>query len=1219
MKVRDPISWIRDDVDPKLRSWEEFYRNRWQHDKIVRSTHGVNCTGGCTWQIHVKDGIVTWEMQGLDYPMLEHGLPPYEPRGCQRGISYSWYLYSPLRVKYPYVRGALIDLWKQARAQQEDPVEAWKSLVENPESRQRWQRARGKGGFRRADWDTMLELIAAANIYTIKKYGPDRIAGFSPIPAMSMISYASGARMLQLMGGVSLSFYDWYCDLPPASPETWGEQTDVQESADWYNAKLLAVMGSNLNMTRTPDCHFAAEARHNGSKMWVFTPDFAQVSKYADEWVQINAGQDGAWWMAVNHVILKEFHHEKKVPYFLNYAKQYTDSPYLVELTEHGGKWHAGQLLRANRLPGYQDIENGDWKFLMWDAADNRPKMPMGSVGFRWGKEKGKWNLLMKDGVDGSPIDPVLSFVPQCETVVGVSFNDFGEGRTVTRSVPVRKVKTADGQVVTVTTVYDLLMAQYGVARGLPGEYPANYDDENQPYTPAWMEKYTGLSRQVLIRFAREWGTTAELTKGKCTVIIGAGINHWYHANLMYRAAIHALMFCGCIGVNGGGLAHYVGQEKLAPGESWSAIAFARDWTPASRLQNAPSWHYVHTDQWRYERDFTDYHTVPPTNGNGSSSSHLAHGHTMDTQVRAVRSGWLPFYPQFQKNSLEVVKEAEGAGANTPEAVVDFAVRQLKDRKLKFSVEDPDAPENWPRVWFIWRGNALMASAKGHEYFLKHYLGTHTNAISDDNLAEGAAKEVEWHKNAPQGKMDLVVDLNFRMDTSALYSDIILPAATWYEKADLNSTDMHSFIHPLSKAVPPAWESRSDWQIFRSIAKKFSELAEKHFPEPVRDIVASPLAHDSAAEIAQSDMKDWLHGEIEAIPGKTMPGLKVVTRDYRNLYNQYISFGPLVRSNGLGAHGTHYNVEDEYDHALQASPVTSWAGNKYPSLFEDEQVCNMILQFATVTNGELAYRSYKNIEEKAGVPVAHLAERNRGVRLGYKDLQAHPHRLLNSPMWSGLTENGRAYSPFTYNVECMVPWRTLTGRQHFYLDHPLYIQFGGHLPVYKPKPLPTQYADLKFSKEVGPTKMLNYLTPHGKWHIHSTYGDNQRMTTLSRGIEPFWINDKDAEDIGIVDNDWVEVHNDNGVVVTRAAVSARIPRGICIQYHSPERTYSVPTSPLRGHRRAGGHNSLTRTRLKPNLMAGGYGQFTFHFNYWGPTGCNRDTHVLVRKLPELKW
>ena len=673
-------------------------------------------------------------------------------------------------------------------------------------------------------------------------------------------------------------------------------------------------------------------------------------------------------------------------------------------------------------------------------------------------------------------------------------------------------------------------------------------------------------------------------------------------------------MLCGCVGVNGGGLAHYVGQEKLAPGESWSAIAFARDWFPASRLQNAPSWHYIHTDQWRYERDYADYHTVPAA----PAFRDMPAGHTADVQVQAVRNGWLPFYPQFNRNPVEVVREALAAGAGTDEEIVSDVVRRLKERSLRFAVEDPDAPENWPRVWFIWRGNALMSSAKGHEYFLKHYLGTHHNEIAQD-LAAGSVQEIVWHEHAPQGKMDLVVDLNFRMDTSALYSDIVLPAATWYEKADLNSTDLHSFIHPLSAAVPPCWESKSDWQIFRTISRKFSELAAKHLPEPVPDIVATPLAHDSPAEIAQPAIREWIRGETDAIPGKTMPGLRVVRRDYQNLYNQFISFGPLVRANGLGAHGTHYHVADFYDETLQSTPIVEWNGQPYPSLFDDESVCDAILRFASVTNGELAWRSYKNMEERAGVPLTQLGEKSRSVRVSYKDLQSRIQRFVNSPMWSGLVENGRAYSPFTYNVEALVPWRTLTGRQHFYLDHAGYLQFGEHLPTYKPKPLPKQYADLQFSQEAGKTMMLNYLTPHGKWHIHSTYGDNQRMTTLSRGVEPFWINDKDAAEIGIVDNDWVEVHNDHGVVVTRAAVSARIPRGICIQYHSPERTYSVPKSPLRNYRRAGGHNSLTRVRLKPNLMVGGYGQFTFHFNYWGPTGVNRDTHVLVRKLPDLKW
>jgi nitrate reductase alpha subunit len=1214
MKANGGVIWMKDEAHAGARDWEVLYRQRWQHDKIVRSTHGVNCTGGCTWQIFVKNGIVTWELQGLDYPTIDPAIPPYEPRGCQRGMSFSWYLYSPLRVKHPYIRGPLLDLWTEARRTHADPVDAWRSLVDSPEARGRWQRARGKGGFRRADWDLVLELIAAATIHTIKAHGPDRIAGFSPIPAMSMISYASGARFLQLIGGVSMSFYDWYCDLPNASPETWGEQTDVHESADWYNAKLIATVGSNVSMTRTPDAHFAAEARHNGSRLWVFSPDFSQVGKFADQWVAINAGQDGAWWMAVNHVLLQEFHHERQVPYFLDYCRRYTDAPFLVELRPSDAGFRAGQLLRANRIGAYASVENGDWKFLMWDAAGDRPKMPLGSVGARWGSEAGKWNLRLEDAVDGSPIEPALTFLDRYDEVVNVRFDDFGAGRTCVRAVPARLLTLASGETRLVTTVYDLLMAQYGVRRNLPGDYPHGYTDQDAPYTPAWAEKYTGVGRDVLTRFAREWGETAQQTRGKCLIVIGAGVNHWYHANLMYRAAIHALMFSGSVGVNGGGLAHYVGQEKLSPMESWASIAFGRDWVPTPRLQNSPSWHYVHSDQWRYERSFTDYHTVPADQPDGS----LAAGHTMDVQVRAVRNGWLPFYPQFDRNPLDIAKAAEAAGASTPDAVTAHVVDALKKRRLRFAVEDPDAPDNWPRLWFIWRGNALMASAKGQEYFLKHYLGTHSLEICDD-VARESVHEVEWRDHAPTGKLDLVVDLNFRMDTSALYSDIVLPAATWYEKADLNSTDMHTFIHPLSAAVAPCWESKSDWQIFKALAQRFSELAAQHFPEPVRDIVSVPLAHDTSGEIAQPSMQDWHRGDVEPIPGKTMPGLKVVTRDYRHVYDQFIAFGPLARANGLGAHGTQYAIDDVYDEALSALPTVTHDGHTYPSLRNDEEVCDVILRFATVSNGELAWRSYKNMEAKVGQPLAHLAEHDRARRLSYKDLQAQPRRIGNSPMWSGLIAPGRAYSPFTYNVECLVPWRTLTGRQHFYLDHPAYLQFGESLPTYKPKPLPSEHADLRVTRPDGPSLELNFLTPHGKWHIHSTYGDTGPMTTLSRGVEPLWMNDDDAAELGVGDNDWVEVYNDHGVVVTRAVVTARIPRGICFQYHSPERTIGVPKSPLRGDRRAGGHNSLTRTRLKPNLMVGGYGQFTYHFNYWGPVGCNRDTHVLVRKLPALKW
>ncbi|MCC6272626.1 MAG: nitrate reductase subunit alpha [Deltaproteobacteria bacterium] len=1201
------MSWIKDLISPQTRDWEEFYRNRWQHDKVVRSTHGVNCTGGCSWNIHVKEGIVTWEMQALDYPSLEKSLPAYEPRGCQRGISFSWYLYSPIRVKYPYIRGVLIDLWREAKARFADPAEAWESIMQNSEARARFQRARGKGGFRRLAWDEALEIIAAANIYTVKKYGPDRITGFSPIPAMSMLSYASGSRFLQLMGGVNLSFYDWYCDLPPASPEMFGEQTDVAESADWYNSKFLAVMGANLNMTRTPDCHFAAEARHNGSKMVVFSPDFSQVSKYADQWIPINPGQDGAFWMSVGHVILQEYYQDRSTPYFVDYGKKYSDLPFLVELVKDGDHYKPGAFLRANRLQKYRDTENGDWKFLVLDEQNLEPVMPKGSVGHRWQKKPGDWNLETKDGESNAAYDPLLSLLGRQDQVAQVAFHEFGEDKAPIRGVPAKVLQGEKGPIL-VTTVFDLMNGQYGVGRGLEGDYPKNYD-EIGGYTPAWQEQFTGIGKKTLLQFARSWAQTAAKTGGKCSIIIGAGINHWYHNNLIYRAGINALMLCGCIGVNGGGLNHYVGQEKLAPVGSWSAIAFAKDWHGPSRLQNGPSWHYLHSDQWRYEGNFKEYHKCPDNT--------FTQGHAADFNVQAVRSGWLPFYPQYTKGNLELCREAEQSGAKTPEEISAHVVKQLKDKKIRHAIEDIDNEASWPRVWYIWRGNAIMSSAKGHEYFLKHYLGTHTNTIAEE-AGEGMVREVEWHKNAPLGKMDLIVDLNFRMDTSALYSDIVLPAASWYEKSDLNSTDMHSYIHPLNAAIPPVWESRSDWDIFKNIAKVTSDLAKKHLPDPVKDIVTLPLSHDCPDELAQKEIKDWGKGECEPIPGKTMYKIAVVERDYTQIYNKYISFGPLVKQ-GLGAHGVKYPVEDVYEEVLKTRRTVEWGGKVYPSLERDVEAANMVLLFAPETNGELAYRAYKNVEERVGLKLTDLAEDSRDVRLEFSDLVAQPRRLLNSPIWSGLMDNGRAYSAFTYNVERQVPWRTLTGRLSYYLDHPAYIAFGENLPVYKPSPRPEAYGDLKKSLEQGKAKILNYLTPHGKWHIHSTYGDTLRMLTLSRGTEPFWIGEEDARELGIQDNDWVEVHNDHGVVCTRANVSARIPKGVCIIYHSPERTYSVPRSPLREYKRAGGHNSLTRVRLKPNLMVGGYGQFTYHFNYWGPTGCNRDTYVMVRKLEDLVW
>jgi nitrate reductase alpha subunit len=421
----------------------------------------------------------------------------------------------------------------------------------------------------------------------------------------------------------------------------------------------------------------------------------------------------------------------------------------------------------------------------------------------------------------------------------------------------------------------------------------------------------------------------------------------------------------------------------------------------------------------------------------------------------------------------------------------------------------------------------------------------------------------------------------------------------------------------MQAAVPPAWESKSDWDIYKEVAKRVSELAKTHLPDPVRDLVAIPLQHDTVDEMAQTDPRDWKKGEVEPIPGKTMPKFRVVERDYTLLYERMVSLGPGVEENGVAAHGLRIPVEDEYQ-ALVREQGRRFDGKEYPSLEEAVEVADTILRLDPVTNGELAYRAFEEEEHKTGRKLAHLAEGTRSVRYNFADLVAQPRRVLTSPTWSASINKGRSYSPFTINVEELVPWRTLTGRQHFYLDHANYLQWGEHLPVYKPRPDHTMLDETQSTQAEAQGRLLNYITPHGKWSIHSTYSENHRMMTLSRGCYPIWLNDKDAAEMGIQDNDWVELFNDNGVFVQRCTVSSRIPSGTVFVYHATERTVGVPKSPLRG-KRAGMNNSMTRARLKPVLMSGGYAQFTYAFNYWGPTGVNRDTFVFVRKAENVEF
>src|SRR5262245_6407955 len=518
------------------RTWEDAYRNRWAHDKVVRSTHGANCTGGCSWKIYVKGGIVTWETQQTDYPRTRWDMPNHEPRGCARGASYSWYLYSSNRLKYPMVRGRLLKAWRRAR-QTLPPVEAWASIVADEATRRDYQSVRGLGGFARSSWDEVNEIVAAANVHTIKKHGPDRIIGFSPIPAMSMVSYAAGSRYLSLIGGVCMSFYDWYCDLPPSSPQVWGEQTDVPESADWYNSGFIIAWGSNVPQTRTPDAHFFTEVRYKGAKTVAVTPDYSEVAKLCDLWLHPRQGTDAAVAMAMGHVILKEFYFDRRSAYFDDYARRYTDLPMLVMLKEHTLAEGSTVMVpdRYLRASDFDDrlaqTNNPEWKTVAFDE-EGGIALPKGAVGFRWGpdgrRDAGQWNLQAQDARDDRDVRLRLSSLEgDGAQNVKVAFPYFGgiasehfpaseHGDLLVRTVPARRLtlgRAGEEREALVATVFDLQAAQYGVARGLEGELAATDYDLDTPYTPAWQEKITGVPREQVIAVARQFADNADKTQ----------------------------------------------------------------------------------------------------------------------------------------------------------------------------------------------------------------------------------------------------------------------------------------------------------------------------------------------------------------------------------------------------------------------------------------------------------------------------------------------------------------------------------------------------------------------------------------------------------------------------------------------------------------------------------------------------------------------------------
>jgi nitrate reductase alpha subunit len=278
------------------------------------------------------------------------------------------------------------------------------------------------------------------------------------------------------------------------------------------------------------------------------------------------------------------------------------------------------------------------------------------------------------------------------------------------------------------------------------------------------------------------------------------------------------------------------------------------------------------------------------------------------------------------------------------------------------------------------------------------------------------------------------------------------------------------------------------------------------------------------------------------------------------------------------------------------------------------------MRMAPETNGEVAHKSWSSLSKKTGLDHHHLYAGRHEDKITFRDIVAQPRKIITAPTWSGIESETVSYTAGYTNIHEHIPFRTLTGRAHFYQDHEWFLDFGEGFCAFKPP------VDLKAQETIPdavrrkPHLTLAWITPHSKWGIHSSYQDNLRMLTLFRGGPYVWISEDDAKSVGIADNDWVEAINANGATMARAVVSQRVPRGVALMYHAQEKIVNVPGSPSTG-KRGGILNSVTRVLVKPTNMVGGYAQLAYGFNYYGTVGCNRDEQVVLHKVEDqsIDW
>ncbi|MBI4558400.1 MAG: molybdopterin-dependent oxidoreductase, partial [Candidatus Hydrogenedentes bacterium] len=545
------------DLNPLIgavaRDWEKIYRDQYRYDTMFDWVCSPNDTHACRIRAYTRNGIVTRLGATYDYQTYadlygNKATPNWNPRQCAKGYTFHRVIYGPYRLRHPIVRKGW-KAWADAGFPELTPELRSKYLFDS----------RGQDEFIQISWEEAYRDIARCLVAIAERYsgedGKKRLLAQGYQPEMVEATQGAGTRCVKMRGGMGLlgvlgkygmyrlnnslalldvkvrgvdhehalagrnwSNYTWHGDQAPGQPWVHGLQASDCDFNDLRFSKLIIMDGKNLVENKLTDSHWFIECMERGAKIVVIAPEYGAPSTKADYWIPIRPQTDAALWLGVTKLMIDNRWYDE------GFVKAFTDFPMLV-------RTDTLKRLRAHEIfPDYKTTLSPDGPsvkiqglkpeqheklgdFVVWDEAANEPRaLTRDDVGKRMA-EKG--------------IKPALT-------------GTF-------------KVKLVDGKEIEVATLWTL--------------YQTHLND----YDLDTVCEITHAPKNLVEQLAKDLATMKP-----AAIHQGEGINHWFHATEMNRAAHLPLMLTGNIGNPGGGCQAWAGNYKAAlfQGSPWTGPGF---------------------------------------------------------------------------------------------------------------------------------------------------------------------------------------------------------------------------------------------------------------------------------------------------------------------------------------------------------------------------------------------------------------------------------------------------------------------------------------------------------------------------------------------------------------------------------------------------------------------------------------------------------------------